>query len=215
MDSPLNPAQLTLLSNLPMSDFAEKFRELLRGDSEITLAEVGQTSGSTFEIVYSGVTFVASVMQKPDDFSVLKSIFCNLDAAQIRSALAISLGSHVAGGERVPAIVQALLGLARKVGLALDAKAAIWQPANLVSGFDYFSQAVGDYLAGGAFPILALINFRSMPGGLIESNGLATLAGQELQVECGDMAEGEMMRRVVQAVHEIAIKGSFQEQGFH
>lgn len=207
MEKSVNSARLTLLSKLPISVFAEKFRAFVGSDSEIDLADVTQANGHIFEVVYCGVTFNASVVEKPEQFSGLKSIFCNLDTTQICSALEIGLSGHVEGGERVPAIVQALLGFARKVGLEVDATATIWHPANLVSGFKYFSQAVSAYLAGGAFPVLALINFRNMPRGLITSGGLDMLAGQELQVECGNMAEGEMMRRIVRVVHDIATNG--------
>jgi hypothetical protein len=207
MNSSDNFAPLTLLTGHQVSDLVNMLCALVAEDSEIALAEAGAVNGKAFEIVYSGVTFLVAIKQEMDDLAVFKKIFCNLDPAQIRCGLDISLGSHVAGGERVPAIVQALLAIARKIGGSCAAVAAVWRPANIVTGFEYFEEAVADYLAGGAFPVLAMVNFKSEPNNVIATTGLAILSGQELRIECGVMTESEMMRRVVRVVHDIATNG--------
>jgi hypothetical protein len=84
----------------------------------------------------------------------------------------------------------------------------VWHPANIVSGFSYFSEAVIDYMSGGAFPVLALVNFKAEDDGTINSRGLALLSGQELQVASNDMGQSEAILRVARVAHDIAINGA-------
>lgn len=200
-------APLTLLTTHPATELSAILHMLITEDEEVLLAEAGSASNTTFEIVYCGVTFILSITEEIDSLVPLKAVFCNIDPVQIRCGLNIGLGGHVAGGERVPAIVQALLGIAQKIGDSSNAVAAIWNPARVVSGFEYFQQAVAEYLGGGAFPVLALVNFKSVSGGVIATTGLATLCGQELSIQCGQMDESDTMRRVVRVVHDMATNG--------
>jgi hypothetical protein len=211
MNSSDDIAPLTLLTKHQASDLVNLLSDLVAKDSEIALAEASAVSGKAFEIVYSGVTFLVAIKPEMDDIAAFKKIFCSFEPSQIRCGLDISLGSHVAGGERVPAIVQALFATARKIGGVCAAVALVWRPASIVSGFEYFEEAVADYLAGGAFPVLAMVDFKSEPNRVIATTGLAILSGQELRIECGAMTESEMMRRVVRVVHDIATNGPVLE----
>lgn len=207
MDSPVTSAPLTLLIGHDAPDTLARLRLELEADTEFTLPHTGANNTSSFEIVYRGVSLNLVIAPKVESVAGLKSIFCNLDPTSIRSGIDIELGDHVAGGERVPAILQGLLGAAQKLGSSLGAVATIWHPARIVSGFAYFSEAVADYLAGGAFPVLAMVSFKAETDGTVNSSGLSFLAGQELQVVAGNMEQGEMMRRVVRVVHDIATNG--------
>lgn len=206
MNSPVKSAPLTLLLSGSALEAETKLRSLLETDSEISLAHAVLGNGSNFEIVFRGVTFKLAITSNVPDLAGLKRIFCNLDPALVGCAVDLSLGNHVAGGERVPAIIQTMLGAARKSGASLGALGTIWHPADIVSGFSYFSEAVADYVEGGAFPALVLVNFKD-DGGVITSKGLALLSGHELQVGTSDMDQSEMMRRVVRVVHDIATNG--------
>jgi hypothetical protein len=207
MNSPVKSAPLTLLLSGSASEAETKLRSLLETDSEISLAHAGAGNGTSFEIVFRGVTFQLAITSTVPELGGLKKIFCNLDPALVGCAVDLILGNHVAGGEQVPAIIQAMLGVARKLGSSLGAKGTIWHPADIVSGFPYFSEAVADYVEGGAFPALVLVNFTGGDDGVITSHGLALLSGQELQVGATDMDQSEMMRRVVRVVHDIATNG--------
>lgn len=211
MHSPVKSAPLTLLIGDTASNVETGLRNLLASHDEFSIIRGGLAHKAAFEILYRGVSLILSVNAQVGELSALKQIFCNLDVATVGCGLEIGLGDHVAGGERVPAIVQALLGAAENLGSSLDAVATIWQPADIVSGFEYFSGAVTDYLAGGSFPVLALVSFKAGPDGAIDSKGLAFLSGQELHVLPASMDQADLMRRVVRVVHDIAVNGPMSE----
>ncbi len=211
MDCKTSLAPLALLSAKAAAETSAMLRSLLDDSPDFALSHIGAPNASSFEIVYQGVTFRLAVNAQVDDIIGLKKIFCNIDTTTLRSCVEVHLGDHVAGGERVPAIIQGLLGVARKLGMALGVNAAVWRPADIVSGFEYFSEAVSDYLDGGPFPVMAMVNFNAALGGNIESRGLEFLAGQELHVVCNDMDQSDLMRRVVRIVHDIAINGPIQD----
>lgn len=211
MVSPVKSGPLTLLMGDDPVEVLARLRPLLEADTEFTLPHTGAQHASSFEIVYRGVSLQLAIGAPIEGMAGLKNIFCNLDPASIRSGIDIGLGDHVAGGERVPAILQGLLGLAQILGSSLGAVAVMWHPAQIVSGFGYFSETVSDYLAGGAFPVLAMVNFKGEADETINSRGLSFLAGQELQIVARGMEQSEMMRRVVRVVHDIATNGPVLE----
>jgi hypothetical protein len=210
MNSPVKYVPLTLLLSSSASEADTGLRSLLENGIEISLSQPGSVSGSVYEVVYRGVTFRLTISQDVPELAGIKKIFCNLDASSIGCAIGLELSDHVAGGERIPAIIQALLGAGQKLGTSLGAVGAVWHPANIVSGFDYFSEAVADYLGGGAFPVLLMVNFRAGHDSMINSTGLSFVSGQELQIAGGGMEQNEIMRRVVRVAHDIAVNGSIQ-----
>jgi hypothetical protein len=210
MNSPVRHAPLTLLLSDSAAEADAALRSLLDGRTEISYSQPGAASGPVYDIVYRGVTFRLTVSRDVPDLAGVKKIFCNLDSASIGCAIGIELSDHVAGGERVPVIIQALLDASQKLGTSLGAVGAVWHPANVVSGFDYFAEVVADYLGGGAFPVLAMVNFKAGHDGMINSTGLSFVSGQELQIAGGSMEQNEIMRRVVRVVHDIAVNGSIQ-----
>ena len=175
------------------------------------LPQSGRRGGDVFEIAYCGISLTLAVRSDLPDIAPYKKIFCNLDGSDIGCYISIELGDHVDGGERVPAVVQAILGVAAQLGTSLDAVGVMWHPAHVVSGFPYFCEAVNDYLAGGAFPVLALINFKAEMDGNINTNGLAWLSGQELSIAPGILNQNDMMRRAVRVVHDIATNGPVKQ----
>lgn len=207
MSSQVESAILTLLIGNTESNIETNLRALMASHSEFSFSHGIPAHNTAFEILYHGVSFALSVGPHFAKRSTLKQIFCNVDFATVGCSVQIGLGNHVAGGERAPAIVQAMLGMAQKLGSSLGAVAAIWHPADVISGFTYFSDAVTDYLAGGTFPVLALVNFKAEGDGAINSKGLAFLSGQELQIMPAGMDQIELMRRVVRVAHDIAVNG--------
>ena len=180
MNEPVKSAPLTLLMRDAAAEVSSLLHSLFETDVELSVVHNGLKFSSATNIVFQGVSFVASVGRYNQDLSKLKSIFCNIDSNQILSGIDINLGEHVAGGERVPAITQALLALAQKLGSSLNAQGIVWHPADIVSGFSYFSEVVADYLARGAFPVLALVNFKADSDGVINSTWLSFFVDQEL-----------------------------------
>jgi hypothetical protein len=201
---------LTLLTSGTASEASVALRSLLDGSGEFALAHASPPNATAFDIVYQGVSLQLAVNAQIPGFTDYKQIFCNLDSASMPSGVGLGFGEHLAGGERVPAILQALLGAAAKLGLSLGAVATLWHPAQIVSGFGYFSKSVADYLEGGAFPVWATVDFTSDANGDIKSTGLAFLAGREIQIASKSGDENERMRRFVEAVHDLATNEPIQ-----
>jgi hypothetical protein len=211
IENPVKFEHLALLISHGTADAGSKLVSFLETDPEMSFAHKDVQNAASFDVIYEGISFRLRLSAEIPALSGLNKIFCSLDAATVGCCINISLGEHVAGGERVPAIMQALLSVAKKLGASLDAVGVIWHPANIVSGFSYFAESVANYAEGGAFPVLPLVNFKAEPDGSIGSTGLALLSGQELLVECNDMDQSEMMRRIVRVVHNIAVNGPVRE----
>lgn len=173
---------------------------------DIMAISSGQPEHGGCVIQWNGMQLKLSV-SGASDITGLKHIFCNVDEKSIGSVISIGLGNHLAGGEKVPAILKAMLSAAAGIGQITDAFAVIWMPARTISGFEYFARAVTEYDQGGVFPVLALVNFKKDDDGTIRSTGLDWLAGQEMCVAPTGFSETEMMRRVVRIAHDIAVNG--------
>jgi len=117
-------------------------------------------------------------------------------------------GAHLAGGERVAPIAQAFLAFGAKLAGDLSADAVVWNPARLVSEPGFFVETVNDYVGGGAFPVLATVDFEYHENEYrLQSQGLAWFSGQEIAL-AGAGAQGqELARRAVRLIHDIAVNG--------
>lgn len=193
---------MILLFPSPPTEVAQK----LGADARVQLTSGRIAANSGFGILHHGIALTLTI-GGAHDLAGYKQIFCNIDAGSVGSSVAIALGDHVQGGGKVAAIVRELLGAGKLIGEICRASAIVWQPAKTVSGFEYLAQAVGEYANGGAFPVIALINFQSDSSGEIHSTGLSWLSGQELSVVPSGLSESEAMRRVVRVAHDIAVNG--------
>jgi hypothetical protein len=211
MNKPEQSAPLTLLLGDSAFEVKSALQSFFETAKEFSVSQGDLRNGSNTEVVFKGVSLIVAVGPSNHDIALFKNIFCNLAPSLIHCSVDIRLGGHVAGGERVPSIIQALLEASRMMGSVLNAHAIMWHPAMVVSGFVYFSEVVADYVAGGAFPVLALVNFKAQADGVIASKGLDLLSGQELQVEDCGMDQREIMRRVVRVVHDVAVNGPIQQ----
>lgn len=167
----------------------------------------GQPENADCIILCNGMQLKISVTGACD-VGGFKNIFCNVDETLIGSVISIELGNHLAGGEKIPAVVKAMLSAASAIGQATAAFAVMWLPAKTVSGFDYFARVVAEYDHGGVFPVLALVNFKKEDDGTIRSSGLEWLAGQELVVAPSLLSDSELMRRILRVAHDLAVSGA-------
>jgi hypothetical protein len=168
----------------------------------------GQINGSAIgTIIHQGIAFDVQVTGALREFCPVNRVFCDADPSAHTAIFAIDLSDNVKGGEVVAGIIKALLSLCQKIGEALGAVAVYWRPADIVSGFGYFTQAVRGYDGGGVFPVLALIHFDSSNAASITSKGLAYLCEQEIAFSPGSMSTQEAMRRVVRVAHDLATNG--------
>lgn len=201
---------LLLLLRQSQKDVCAGLPTWLQNVELISGLNVETINNGSFDLRYSGVAFQCHITSVQTDWRDFKTIFWNPDWGKVISILAINFGDHVGAGSMSPVVVAHLLELSERLGTMLDAAAVLWKPANIVSGFSYFSETVGQYRAGGPFPVLALVDFSITGSNHLVSHGLSWFSGQELQVEPGDLSATELMRRAVRIAHDIAVNGAIE-----
>ncbi len=204
-------APLLLLFELSAQTLAARVADYVATSGDIAEFE-GQIAGASIcSIIFQGIAFDVQVTGAQREFHPGNRVFCDSDPASYASLMAIELSDNVKGGEVVAPIIKALLSLTAKIGSTLDARAIYWRPADILSGFPYFAEAVSGYIGGGVFPVLSLIHFDHKPersaAGTIASKGLGFLCEQEIIFSSGSLPPEEAMRRVVRVAHDLATNG--------
>ncbi|MCJ2177585.1 hypothetical protein [Novosphingobium album (ex Hu et al. 2023)] len=95
---------------------------------------------------------------------------------------------HIAAGAVLGPVLRTMFQLAANLAIRLPVQAVLWLPAGTVMEPRYFSGAVFNWLAGGAFPALGLTALTPASDGTVTSTGLSHFIGQEMQLEA---MEGE------------------------
>jgi hypothetical protein len=207
-----------LVDTPPLLLLFEKDREHLALDFSAFANEIDATSddwrdvtnGGVLNLRLNGISFQFNQGEIDPIWSGFKTVFTNPDWNKLSSFLAINLGGHVDTGRISPSIVKHLLALSLTLGEKLDCKAVLWNPAQIVSGFSYFAEAVEQYQAGGPFPVLSLVDFRLGNEHSLSTSGLAWFSGQELAFEASKLPAIELMRRGVRISHDIACNGAIE-----
>lgn len=99
-------------------------------------------------------------------------------------ALCLMPGPHLSGGVNSLPVVRVMLGLVAALTSSLSAvRAVFWPPAGTAMGPSLFRANAESWIAGGPFPAHALIGFRPMTDGSLQTEGLAFFTGQEIRIE--------------------------------
>ena len=199
---------MSLLSAASFADLKEMWQSVDFDRLGITFNDGSNIASVSGSLLFSGVSFSYALQACPAP-AATHHIFCNADLSDIQSAVHIDLGPAVASGRIVPAIVQAMLELGDVLGRNLDIKAVFWSPAAVVSGYDYYAEAVAQYAEGAAFPALLCVGFDMSTNGIVQTTGLAWLCDQELTFAHGQLPAHEAMRYVVRLVHDLATQGAY------
>ena len=199
---------ISLLSAVSCADLREMWQSVDFDRLGITLDDGNNIAGTSDSLLFSGVAFSYALQSCPAP-AATHHIFCNADLTDIQSAVHIDLGPAVASGRVVPAIVKALLELGDVLGRNLSIKAVLWSPAAVVSGYDYYAEAVAQYAQGAAFPALLCVGFDMSTIGIVQTTGLAWLCDQELTFTHPQLPMHEAMRYVVRLVHDLATQGAY------
>lgn len=202
---------ISLLSVRSFVELKEIWQSVDFDQLGITFGDGSNTASISGSLVFSGVAF-AYELQWCSAPPATHHIFCNTDLTDIQSAVHIDLGAAVASGRTVPAIVQVMLELGEVLGRNLAIKAVFWSPAAVVSGYDYYAEAVVQYAQGAAFPALLCVGFDTSKTGIVQTTGLASLCGQELTFEHAQVPTHEAMRYVVRLVHDLATQGAYDRE---
>lgn len=156
---------------------------------------------------YHGVSFAYDI-QSMTQVKAAQHIFCSTDMGDVRSAIHLELGPAVDKGGAIPAIAMALMQLGEVLGRLFRAKAVLWKPASILSGFEYFAEAVKQYSNKAAFPALICVQFDTTDQSKVETHGLKWFCGQELEFKHAPMTTRDAMRFMVRLVHDLATQGA-------
>jgi hypothetical protein len=200
---------LSLLFPFGPGELQTAFGRLDLGKIGVTIGEGASSHGANGTVIYRGAAFDFSVVPFTDT-KVDHYIFCSSDTRWVHSALTIRLGAAVAAGQMVPAVICALFSLGQNLGSCLGAKATLWSPASVMSGFDYFAEAITQYDNNAAFPSLVCIGFDTSSDNCIRTTGLDWFCGQELVFARDRLPVHEAMRYVVRLVHDMALNGAVE-----
>ena len=199
---------MSLLSAASFADLKEMWQSVDFDRLGITFDDGSNIASVSGSLLFSGVSF-SYALQACRAPAATHHIFCNADLFDIQSAVHIDLGAAVASGLTVPAIVQAMLELGDVLGRNLGIKAVFWSPADVVSGYDYYAEAVAQYAEGAVFPALLCVSFDTSTIGIVQTTGLAWLCDQELTFTHPKLPAHEAMRYVVRLVHDLATQGAY------
>jgi hypothetical protein len=199
---------MSLLSAASFADLKEMWQSVDFDRLGITFNDGSNIASVSGSLLFSGVSFTYELQACPAP-AATHHISCNADLTDIQSAVHIDLGPAVASGRVVPAIVQAMLELGEVLGHHLGIKAVFWSPAAVVSGYDYYAEAVAQYAEGAAFPALLCVGFDVSTNAIVQTTGLAWLCDQELTFAHGQLPAHEAMRYVVRLVHDLATQGAY------
>ena len=199
---------MSLLSADSFTDLREIWQSVDFDRLGITFDDGSDIASVSGSLLFSGVSFTYALQACPAP-AATHHIFCNADLTDIQSAVHIDLGAAVASGRTVPAIVQVMLELGGVLGRNLGIKAVFWSPAAVVSGYDYYAEAVAQYAEGAAFPALLCVGFDMSTIAIVQTTGLAWLCDQELSFAHPQLPAHEAMRYVVRLVHDLATQGAY------
>jgi hypothetical protein len=199
---------MSLLSAASCADLREIWQSVDFDGLGITFDDGSDIASVSGSLLFSGVSF-SYALQACRAPAATHHIFCNADLSDIHSSVHIDLGPAVASGRIVPAIVQAMLELGKVLGRNLGIKAVFWSPAAVVSGYDYYAEAVTQYAEGAAFPALLCVGFDMSTIAIVQTTGLAWLCDQELSFAHAQIPAHEAMRYVVRLVHDLATQGAY------
>lgn len=175
-------------------------------------AEVGGNDGP-WRVLFDCIGFSIQLKASAEIATPARKIFTGYDAAQSKSVLTVAFDRIAVGGERVAPVAACLLKLCAFLASELDAKAVFWRPSSILSDRGYFCGAVSDYSNGGAFPALATVDFIFNAGkSSLRTIGLSWFSGQELDLRASQFSQGELVRRAVRIVHDIAVNGAVAEK---
>ena len=164
------------------------------------------------EVVLNGMAFILThytAEETRENFGIaqLETIFSERPKEKAAS-IGLTFGENLTSGKHVPAINQALLKLAAMVGESVSASHIAWLPAKQNVDFNYFLEAVDEYVAGGPMPALVQIKVEEKGNGLFVTTGLEYFSGQEIHLQApAGFPATEAIKRMVRISHDIATNG--------
>lgn len=162
-------------------------------------------------LVYKGLSIWLAIEPHVGDVSGLRAIFLSRSRDMFKCRLSLAFGDNLPDGIKVPVLARELLRCTALLSDFLDASAVGVSGSDLICDAVYFHEVVSEYLAGGAFPALALVAFDKVDDRpSFVTRGLRRFTGQEVSIVGPGLDDSALMRRLVRLVHDMANYGAFQ-----
>lgn len=165
----------------------------------------------SFVTLWDGLELDCKLSHVPNNLSVENRVFTSADPASFQSAISISLGEKLHGGNRIAPIWSGMLEMGAVLAEALGAACIYWSPAANLIDAAYFKTAIGEFVQGGAFPSLALVRFETLPDNMIKTAGLDWFSGQEIVASHLQLTTRDAMYRLVRIAHDMAMVGPYKD----
>ena len=127
-------------------------------------------------------------------------------------SIALSPGPHLADAAGLVPVVRAIAAAALVLAELPGLVAVCWDPAHSWMAPAYFRKVVGDWLAGGPFPVLGLTSLERGADGAMHSIGLGYLIGQEVLFPAGNRLDPPLQARIaVRLINDLILHGPLAE----
>jgi hypothetical protein len=199
---------LQLLLNCDVETAVQQVSKFVADNQFVHIYSDSTVHGPSWRVIYKGITFGCEVTTVSADISDFERIFCSAEPSSAKSALSIDLDDILVNGARISPISAALLEIGAYFCQYLKPVTVAWAPGRISTDPAYFSEAVWDYVNGGVFPALAVIEFQfSSHDDTIRTRGLDWFSGQELELKGSGLTKADLARRAVRLIHDIVING--------
>lgn len=201
---------LILLFSDDTGTLLSRLNEAKTALSRMTVEAKSSPLNGSFVALWDGLELDCKLTIVPNNLSVENRVFTSADPASFRSAISISLGEKLQGGNQIAPIWSGMLEMGAVLAEALGAACIYWSPAANLIDAAYFKTAIGEFVQGGAFPSLALVRFEILPDAIIETAGLDWFSGQEIVASHQQLPTRDAMYRLVRIAHDIAMVGPYK-----
>jgi hypothetical protein len=207
-----SPILLSLLFASGLRPRAAEVAEHAARRKTFTVSHRPEGEGDWLELLVNGLTFDLRSLAPAEPAEPFGFVhrFAVQEANDIARLEAVTLepGPHLAGAGAMPPIVRGAAGLAAALAELPGCVAVGWRPARTLAGAAHFSRSVESWLAGGAFPALALTALTRDASGSVLSEGLAFLIGRELRIEASGAAAAEDAKLAIRLIDMLVESGS-------
>lgn len=182
------------------------------GRSAFSVSHRGD-DGSWLELLADGLTFDCRGLA-PGNGMELPGPGPTVGMASFPGGEVVDLvpGPHLAQSAGLVPVLRVVAGLGAKLATLPGVRAVIWTPAGSWVEPSIYIRAVEDWLAGGAFPALALTALERLENGAIVSRGLGLIVGQELRLEPDHrVSAADLARIAVRLIHDLVLHGAVRQ----
>jgi hypothetical protein len=128
------------------------------------------------------------------------------------AAVTLTPGPHLAAGAHLQPVVRTTAALGARLAALPGVEAVCWHPAGTWIEPKYFARIVKEWLGGGAFPALGLTALHRRSDGVLASQGLGFLIGQEIELAVpAQVSPADAARLAVRLIDGLVESGAITE----